>query len=55
MIADVILAVIAGLFLVAAAWETVRHGGRLSPSARTWLLVAGIFLAVATFLRLVRG
>ena len=51
MVAANILTVVAIVLVVAAVRDTVRRGGRLGPSGRTWLLVAAIFVTVTIFLR----
>ena len=45
-----ILAALAGVFLAAALWRLARDGFKLTPSSRTWLLVALIFAAVSGWL-----
>ncbi len=54
MDATIWLTVVAGFLLVAVVVTTIRGTG--SPQARrTWLLVAGIFLAVSAWLRFRHG
>jgi len=48
MLAKYILAVMAGVFLIAAAIRRARHGP--GPQSRTWLLVGGIFAVVSLWL-----
>lgn len=49
MAAKYILAVLGGLFLIAAAWR-VSGGRTAAPQARAWLLVGAIFLGVSVTL-----
>jgi hypothetical protein len=54
MYAPTILLAVAAVLVVAALWNVARHGGRITVAARTWLIVAAIFVAVTTYLRVVR-
>ena len=48
MLAKYILAVLAGVFLIAGAIRRVSGGG--GPQSRTWLLVGAIFALVSLWL-----
>ena len=50
MAAKYILLGAAALFLIAALVRLGRDGWRMSPAARTWLLIAVIFSAVGGWL-----
>ncbi|MDB5976919.1 MAG: hypothetical protein JWR07_3679 [Nevskia sp.] len=50
MHARTILAILALVFLVAAALRLARDGGQIKPASKTWLLVGGIFAAVSGWL-----
>jgi hypothetical protein len=54
MDASVPLTIVAGILLVATLVSTIR-GTASWPARRTWLLVAGIFLAISLWLRLGHG
>ena len=45
----IVFSVVGPLFLLLAAWRTLR-AGQLAPQARTWLLIGVIFSAVAAWL-----
>jgi len=49
-----IFAVLGPLFLLLAGWRCWRAGG-LVPQAKTWLIIGGIFSAVAVWLWLGPG
>jgi hypothetical protein len=42
-----ILLAVGCVFLTAALWRLVGNGWQIVPTVRTWLLIGGIFLAVA--------
>lgn len=46
-----ILTLVALILLIASAVTTIRGGVGTRTARRTWLLVAGIFLLVSTWLR----
>jgi hypothetical protein len=52
MDAGTILLIVAGAFAAFTLLDWRRYGGTLTPKRRTWLIVAGIFLAVSLYLRL---
>jgi hypothetical protein len=54
MHAPTILLAVAVVLVVAALWDVVRHGRRITIAARTWLIVAAIFVAVMVYLRVVQ-
>jgi hypothetical protein len=45
-----ILAVLAAVFLVSAAWRATSGRGWRNPQVRSWLLVAAIFSGVSAWL-----
>lgn len=47
-----ILTNVAVLLLVAAFWDDLRRGRRLTPARKTWLTVAAIFAVVSLALQL---
>jgi hypothetical protein len=51
MQASYILAVLALAFLISAALRWARNASRIDPAARTWLLIALIFGAIAVWLQ----
>lgn len=51
MAASCILMLFALAFLLAASWRLRRGGAVRDPAARTWLLIALIFTAVAAWLQ----
>jgi hypothetical protein len=55
MAAPTVLSLVALVLVVAALWNLAHHGWTLTIAARTWLLVAAIFVAVTVYLRLVSG
>ena len=55
MNAPTILLVVAVVLVVAAVWNAAHHGWRITIAARTWLMVAAIFVAVTIYLRLMRA
>jgi cytochrome c oxidase assembly factor CtaG len=50
MSAAYMILVVGVVFLIAGSVRLSRDGGRLHPQSRTWLLIAGIFVAVGTWL-----
>jgi hypothetical protein len=50
MYAKWILSVLSAVFLCLAAVRLWRHGGRLAPATRAWLLVGIMFAAVSLWL-----
>ncbi|HKE94243.1 MAG TPA: hypothetical protein VKB34_08070 [Povalibacter sp.] len=49
MLASYILLGVGLLFLVLAVWRLAREGGRMQPQAKTWLIIAVIFIAVGSW------
>ena len=52
MQASGILICVAILMLAAAIWDDLRHGGRVTPARKTYLLVACIFAVISAALQL---
>ncbi|HEX8615269.1 MAG TPA: hypothetical protein VF800_28630 [Telluria sp.] len=52
MHAHTILAVLALLFLAAAARRLQRDSGRVAPASTAWLLIGGIFALIGIWLRM---
>ena len=50
MLTKYILAVLAAVFLISAAWRATSGGGWRHPQVRSWLLVAAIFSGVSVWL-----
>jgi hypothetical protein len=51
---SVVFAVAASVFLLFAVVRVVRDHGKIMRASRTWLVVGGIFAAVAIYLSLSR-
>jgi hypothetical protein len=54
MTAAKILVLVAVILIAAAVRDVAQRGWQLGPAARTWLLVAGIFVAVALYVGIAR-
>ncbi len=52
MRAGMILISIALLMLVAAVWDDLKRGGRMTPARKTYLMVASIFALINAILQL---